>query len=56
MEPDAEYDKLPEGVKEPQVFDLRHGLNDSPKPETETAKEVTVEDGTTDRETETGTP
>lgn len=39
---------LPEGVKEPQVFNTRHGLNDSPKPETET-EEITIEDGT-DRE------
>jgi hypothetical protein len=41
-----DYDKLPEGVKEPQIFDQKHGLNDSPQPEGFSQKDVLIENGT----------
>lgn len=39
------YD-LPPGVKEPEIFDAKHGLYDSPPPETFTQKDVLIENGT----------
>lgn len=42
------YTELPEGIKEPEIFDLRHGLNDPNRENPRSIEEITVDNGTTD--------